>query len=284
MEEEMRLKSIVALVGVFILLSSSISMAESNEDKVVNSYLKKMEKKHAHKLTWISGTFSFNRINRHNDYNDFANYESNNFPSASISWLNDAKILGLELGVVFNDRFAWSLNGEYWLKLGQDLSGSYYYNPIASNIENPKSDIHVYGFSTGLQYYFYNHPDKIGELKKLALRFGGSVGFYQVNWDLWSQYANLNLATNTSTGNNTTFKDNAPGFTVNIGSDYPIKLYKLVLGFDISYLYLNFNDVAWYNSLQQEVVATYNSTPDSRVDLNFSGVTAKMELKRFFSW
>ena len=243
-----------------------------------------METKHIKKLAWVSGNFNFNRINRDNDYNKFANYESRNFTNGDISWLGDAQSLGFDLGVVFKERFSWSIGAEYWLPLGEELSGTYYYEPIGADIENPQSELKVFGISTSLQYYFYNHPKITGELNTLALRVGGSVGFYQASWDLWLEYSNLNLATNTPTITNTTYKDNAPGVSLNLGLDYPVKFYNMVLGIDFGYLYLNFDQVSWYNSIDQEIIASYSGDADGRVDLNLSGFVGKIQVKRFFSW
>ncbi|MDF1543823.1 MAG: hypothetical protein P1R58_01830, partial [bacterium] len=80
------------------------------------------------------------------------------------------------------------------------------------------------------------------------------------------------------------FKGNAPGLSAGFGMDYPLNFYGLSFGADMSYFYLNFTNVAWYNSIDQEVVASVDGTEDGRIDLNFSGVRGKLELKRFFNW
>jgi len=114
------------------------------------------------------------------------------------------------------------------------------------------------------------------------VRVDGSVGYYQASWDLWDGYQNLNLATSVPEGVNTTLKGTAPGFSFGVGADYPLPFFDMALGVDVSYLYLNFTNVAWYNAEDEEIVATYNGTADSRVDLNLSGARARIELKRFF--
>ncbi len=280
----MRFKTIILLVIAVIFICSAIVSANDTEKELTNKFLQRLESKHAQKLTWISGYFSVNRINRDNDYNKFANFESNNFSTADFSWLGDAKSFGLEMGVIFKEKYAWSIGGEYTMKLGEELSGSYLYNPTGTLIENPSSQISLYGFQTGLQYYIYNAPTLEKKLTSLAIRTGISVGYYQVKWDLWSDYSNLNLATSAPTGTNTTFQDNAPSFEIHLGADYPTNFLGLDLGLDMSYLYLNFNQVAWYNSQDNEVVASYNGTSEGRVDLNLSGIRGKIELKHFFNW
>ena len=109
------------------------------------------------------------------------------------------------MGMIFKERFVWTLGGEYWMKQGDELSGSYFYSPVATSISDPRSELKVYGVTTGLQYYLMNPPPKDGILKKMAVRSILSLGYYHADWDLWTEYANLNLATSTSTGNNTTF-------------------------------------------------------------------------------
>ena len=56
------------------------------------------------------------------------------------------------------------------------------------------------------------------------------------------------------------------------------------IGVDFGYMYLNFKNIAWYNSADEEIVVTYNNSEDSRVDLGLSGFRGKVELKRFFTW
>lgn len=279
----MRFKLFITVISLLVFAAGSFVNAET-EDEIVNKYLNRLEKKHVKKVSWISGSFNFHRINRDNDYNKFANYESNNLTGGEFSWLGDGFNFGLDMGVIFNRRFAWSVGGEYWMQMGEELSGTYSYLPTATTLENPKSEIKLYGISTGLQYYLMNPPTEDGILNGLAVRAGGTVGFYQVSWDLWSEYENLNLATNSSTGNNTTFKDNSAGFSFGMGIDYPLNFLKMNVGVDFNYLYLNFDNVAWYNQVDDEVVATYDGTSDGRVDLGFSGFKGKVEIKRFFSW
>ncbi|MEW6412267.1 MAG: hypothetical protein AB1483_07315 [Candidatus Zixiibacteriota bacterium] len=281
----MRPRIIIALTGICLLLSAVIVNAgDSSEDEFIQKYMNKIEKKHTKKLTWVSGYFALNRINRDNDYNKFASYETVNFTDATISWLGDAKTFGLDFGMMFNKRFAWSVGVEYWLKIGESLEGSYFYEPVGAYIENPSSEVHVYGASTMIQYYFYNPPKVDQELENISLRVNAGVGFYQAQWDVWSEYQNLNLATNTSDADNATFKDQALGFSFGAGADYPTRVFGLVLGVDFKYLYLNFDNVAWYNDQDEEIIASYTGDSDGRVDLGLSGFTGKLELKRFFSW
>jgi len=280
----MRFKAAFILAIGLLLVGTSGAFAQNTEDEIVERYMKKLEKKRTTKLAWVSGYFSVNRVNRNNGYNDFAVYESNNFPTATIPWIDQAVSFGADFGVVFKERFVWTLGGEYWMKMGDELSGSYVYTPVATAISDPKSELKVYGITTGLQYYILNPPSKDGVMKSLALRSMMTVGFYHADWDIWQEYNNLNLATSTSTGDNTTFTGTAPGISFGMGADYPIRLFDLVLGVDMSYLYLNFSNVAWYNAQNEEVIVSTTGTADGRVDLELSGFTGKIQIKRFLSW
>ena len=130
----------------------------------------------------------------------------------------------------------------------------------------------------------FNPPTVNEQLTKPAVRLGGSVGYYQASWDLWQDYQNLNLATSESEPTNITYKGTGVGFMVNLGGDYPLKWNGLVVGADIGYLMLNFKNVSWYNSQDEEVVATLDGTSAGRVNLDLSGVKGRFEIKRFFSW
>ncbi len=280
----------VVLSIVLVLLIAVSGFAQTTEDQeteMVERYLDGATRAHTTKIGWVSANFTFNRINRANDYNRFTHYESNNIQGGSLEWLGDAGIFGVEFGTMFKNRFAWSLGGEYWLKLGQTLDGEYVYSPplsTSSTLTDPSSEINVYGIHTGLSYYIMKPPDKVDHLTTLALKVNGTVGYYSATWDLWAQYENYNLTSSMPENQNISYKGSAPGLSIGLSAEYPIGLFGMVLGGDANYLYLNFSNMAWYNSQDQEVVVTYSGDADGRVDLQLSGVRAKVELKRFFSW
>lgn len=283
------MRSIIAVVSTCVVLLAGAAPAASSDTErdLVDQFIKRTEKKHVRKLSWISGSFTINRVNESNDYNRFAAYESDYFPNTNLSSLGNGGAFGLDLGIVFRERFAWSVGGEYWLKLGESQSGSFDYNPPnagSSTVEDLKSEIKVLGMTTGFQYYLAGNPTPTEQLQQLAVRVGGSVGYYQATWDLWSAYQNLNLSTSQSESTNIAFKGSSPGFSLNLGADYPLELMGLAVGADVSYFHLNFGNIAWYNASDEEIVASYDGTADGRVELNLSGVRAKIEVKRFFSW
>jgi hypothetical protein len=276
-----------ALLLAFVLLTFVPAQAQLTEDEMVEKYMGKREKTQVKKTGWISGSYALDRINRNNNYNSFASYASNHFPSTSISWLGQANIIGLDFGLMLKKNFAVSFGGEYWMKFGEDQSGTFSYTPpnqAASVVDGITSEITVYGVSTNLQYYFYNAPTGGSPLTKLAARVGFGAGWYEAKWDLWQNYQDLNLATSTPTGDNATFKDNTIGLNFNVGIDYPLNKWNLGVGLDFGYQYLNFDEIAWYNSADEEVVVTYAGTADSRVELDLSGFRGKVEVKKFFSW
>lgn len=283
----MRLKSVISVVCILTLFCGSLAFGQETEQEIVNRYLQGAEKEHTTKLGWASASFSFNRINRHNDYNSFATSTNSQFGGSGLNWLDNAKAFGVEFGTIFKSRFAWTLGGEYWLKIGETIEGTYTYTPpmgTPMQVTDPTSEIQVFGVYTGFQYYLLNPPDKVAHLQKAAVRIGGSVGYYAANWDLWQQFENLNLSTAVPEDQNTTFKGSAPGLTLSIGVDYPIQVLKMALGADVEYLYLNFKNVAWYNSQDEEIIASYSGDETGRVDLGLSGFRARVQLKRFFSF
>ncbi len=275
------------LCAAAIALSAAGMVSAETEKDIVNRYLKKIEKKQTQKLSWLSLSYTLNRINRNNDYNSFANTVSTQLPETDLPWLGQASTFGVDFGVSVKSKLMWTVGGEYWMKFGTNDDGPYTYTPEAGlslAVENLQSEVKVYGVTTGLQYYIYNAPSASQPLNGLSARVNGTVGYYHAAWDLWPEYQNLNLATSTSESENTTFEGNAPGFTLGVGGDYPLNFFNMNLGVSFGYMYLNFDNVAWYNSQDQEVVVTYNGASDGRVDLDLSGFRGKVELKRFFSF
>ncbi len=283
----MRSLMVALLAGILVLSAVMTSQAENTEQDLINKFLKRTEEKHSSHLSWMSGSFSMNRINRDNDYNSFADFESTNFTNTDLNWLGEAKILGVDAGVIFMEKLSLSVGGEYWLKLGESQTGSFQYSPPggpAITIDDLKTEVQVWGVSTGVSYYFFNKPTTANGLLKPALRVGGTVGLYQATWEVWDEYQNLNLSTALPEGQNIEYKSTAPGFGFNLGLDYPLKWHGIALGMQFGYEYLNFNDIAWYNASDEEIVASYDGTQQGRVELDLSGFKGKIEIKRFFNW
>lgn len=276
-------------IAVLLMAFSVSALAATNpaERELIEKYSRKIQKKHTRKLAWISGSFELNRINQKNDYNRFATYESKNFPGATIAWLDQAKAFSLEYGMRLNDKMAWNVSGEYWLKIGENNSGTFSYTPpggLQTSVTDIVSEIQTYGFSAGLDYYLSGAPTVEESLTGTAFKIGASVGYHFVSWDVWDSYQNLNLATSAPASGNITYKGTAPSFSIGLGAEKPINVAGLSAAVDFEYLYLNFKNVAWYNTIDQEIVATYASSADSRVNLGLSGFRGRIELRRYFSW
>ena len=284
----MRLKLIALAIAAAAIMAQPVT-AQFSEQEIIDRYMKKsdqMQKQHK-KLYWLSGSYAMNRINKNNDYNNFANYTSAQFPTTDILWLNKANSFGLEFGWMFNKKFAVSIGGEYWMTLGQNQSGNFAYNrPIGgtTTVTELISEIKVYGLTSAVHFYLTNPPSSRNHLTNLAVKVGAGIGFYQVSWDVWDEYENINLSSSLPAAINATFKDSNIGLSLSAGAEYPLNFGSMSLGVDVNYLYLNFNNVAWYNSQDQEVVASYAGDTNSRVDLGLSGVRGKIELKKFFNW
>lgn len=280
------------LIGAAIVVATSTLAAQTREKNpqeqaIVDKYLKKVENKHVNKLGWFSANAGLNRLFRDNDYNKFVDYPAGTFVEGRFSYLDMAKSVGADAGLMISRNIGWQFGGEYWLKMGEQLSGTFTYNPPSggtAQVTNPNSEIKVVGFHTGLQYYLLNPPSPQTKLSKLAIRMNGAVGMYSASWDLFSQFENLNLSTASPASTNTTFKDDAIGFRFGLGLDYPLKFGGLNLAVESEYLALNFDQVAWYNQQNNEVIASYTGSSDGRVNLDMSGVRGRIEIKKFFSW
>ncbi|MBI5265832.1 MAG: hypothetical protein HY851_01240 [candidate division Zixibacteria bacterium] len=286
----MRTRILVALAIVFALGSTAAVCAGETEREIVNRYVKKFEKKRIKHTGWLSLTFNLNRLNRDNDYNKFATYQNSQFTGATFKWLNTGQIFGADFGAIIYNKLAFTIGGEYWMTLGQSFQGTYTYTPpvgASTQITDPASSISVHGLVTGLQYYILNHPyDLVGHAptNKPVVKVTGQVGFYRTSWKLWSQYENMNLSTASPEPSNTSFTGSAAGLIFGMGVDYPLKVAGLSLGVDMNYLWLNFKKVSWYNSADQEVVASWNGTPQGRIVMGLSGVRGRIELKKHFTW
>lgn len=283
----MSIKSVISFTLALVLLASAVSFAGDSEQDIINKYLAKTEKAHVQKIGWLSFHYQYNRVNRGSDYNQMASTLSTQISGTDFQWIGNTNAFGLEFGTVFKQNFAWTIGGEFWSKAGTSYSGTFTYTPpsgIPTTVVDPKSEVSVWGITTGMQYYIKNAPQPGSALTKLALRTGLTAGYYVATWDLFDQYQNLNLSTATPESENIAYKGNSVGLSLNVGAEYPIKLWDMTLGMDANYLYLNFGNVAWYNVQDEEIVATWNGEEDGRVDLDMSGFRGKVELKRYFSW
>ena len=101
----MRFSKILMTLVLLAFTSSAIAQGSSSEDEVINRYLKKTIKEQTRNMGWISANYTLNRVNKDNDYNKFASYESSNFASSSVSPLDKAHSFGFDGGITAFDNF-----------------------------------------------------------------------------------------------------------------------------------------------------------------------------------
>jgi hypothetical protein len=289
----MRSRIAMIALGCFLMVAVGNAFAGDSEQDIVNKYLQKAEKKTQPKkearVGWFNVGAQYNRINRSStDYVKFDNALNTEMSGGSFNGLYNAKSINADLGTMVTRHLGLSVGGEYWLKNSETISGTVQYSPGGGapiSLVNPTSEIKVMGGFAQAQYYLLNPPSTSKQNHGVSAWLGGTAGYYGVSWSVFQAYQNLNLSTATPDpgGTNATFKGTAPGFSINMGIEYPI-ISGLTMSADANYLYLNFTNVAWYNSSNQEVVASYDGTKDGRVDLNFNGLRGKFAIRKYFKW
>ncbi len=281
-------KKLFLLVGVLFLFVAIGSAFGQTEDEIVARYMKKAQSKQKTKVGFFSANFSYGVLAIDNGYNNFASYaDSRISPGNPIGGIWRTNQLGANFGLMMSSRTALKFGFEYWLQMGVDKTGDYVLGiePLGTQTDfNLISQVQIYGFTGGADYYLLNPPDRNGVFHSLALRVGANGGYYMANWEVWEGLTTYNLVTANFEANNDPLKDNTIGFSVSAGVDYPTPVFDLLLGADISYQYLNFDNVKSYNSVDEELYLSYSDTGTDRVDLDFSGLRGKIELKRFFNW
>lgn len=268
------------------------------EDEIVAKYLKKAEKKKIKKVGFAVIQGSYGRLNTNNTYNQFASQVS---PMIASAVGLDARLPGIYrskeffagVGLMASPKASVTFGFNYWLKLGSNQTGDYNLALLnaADSLDHMgfdlTSEIQVYGFSSSLEYYLTNPPDKDGFMTGLALKAIVGGGYYFANWSVWQDFAGYNLDADATTDPTTAIQGkltgSAPGFTVGFASEYPIGLAGLVVEGSAIYRYLNFSNMKWYNDSDEEIVAIYQQSGD-RVDIDLSGPRARMGFKKYFSW
>jgi len=284
--------TLILTLGLAILLIAP-AMAQT-EDEMVAKFLKKTEKKHQSKVGYLVLNGSLGRLYRDNDYNMFTNRVSPLVSSLSggtgeVKKLNYTYELALGFGVMPTHKTAVEIGFAYWLKQGSSQTGDF--NLSLVNLDDPNdqygfdlsSEVQVYGFNLNVDYYLSGPPDKEGILNGLALKAGGGLGYYAASWQLWDGFTGFNLSTSEPEVISGKLTGSAPGVTANVAAELPMGLAGLVLEAEARYLYLNFTGMKWYNSSNEEVVATVNNS-GLKVELDMSGPRFQLGLKRYFSW
>jgi hypothetical protein len=282
------IKKLVPLFAVIFLFTIAASAFSQTEDDIIAKYLKKAEKKQRVKVGFFALTGSYGKLPNESDYTKFTSYVNNKItPGLPLEGIWRSKQFGAEMGMMIARQLAIKVGFEYWLKMGNEVTGDYTMaiEPLGTHSNfNIKSEIQVYGFGAGMDYYLLNPPDKDGLANALSLRLGAGGGYYMAKWDIWSGASTFNLSLDNYEQNSDPLKGSTPAFSAWVGADYPIRLFNLMFGVDINYQYLNFTKLHSYNNLGEELYVTYSDSSSDRVKLDFSGFRGKVVFKKYFTW
>jgi hypothetical protein len=273
---------------VILVIALAGSAFSQTEDEIIAKYLKKTEKKHNPKVGFVGLTGAYGKLPNETDYLKFRNYYNNNIvPGNPIDGIWRSKQFGLEMGMMFARQFSFKVGFEYWLKMGSEVTGDYTLAVEPLGVQSDftiNSEVQVYGFSAGFDYYFLNPPSNKGVVNALSVRLGANGGLYMAKWEIWSGASAFNLSLENFEQASDPYTGSAPTFSVWLGADYPIQFFGLLLGAEVDYRYLNFNKLHAYNDLGEELYVTYSADSADRVKLDFSGLRGKVVLKRYFTW
>jgi hypothetical protein len=283
---------VIMVIGLSLLLITP-AFAQT-EDELVAKFLKKTERKQSKKVGFLVVNGSFGRLFQDNDYNKFTTrvnplLASVGSTTPTVEKINNSYELFGGFGMISSRKTAAQFGFTYWLKQGSAQTGDF--NLSLVNMNDPgdlygfnlKSEIQVYGLTGEVHYYLSEPPDKYGKLHNIAFKLGAGFGFYFANWELWDGFTGYNLSAGTSEVIEGKLKGSAPGFKALAGAELPIGLAGLVVEGAAQFLYLNFTGMKWYNSNNEETVATVNNS-GKKVELNMSGPRVQLGLKRYFSW
>lgn len=275
-------KKTAILVSVIFAFGLVGTCYAQTEDEIVAKYLQKVEKKQTHsKVGFISGHFSYGKLSDDIGYNQFTFASSSDLavldggfnPRGGIFRSDE---IGLQLGMLVSRKMAFKIGFDYWVPMETpaDVETNMTVGVLEFN-DNFRADskVDVYGFNAGLDYYLLNGPDDLGKINNLALKLGAGAGIYMTRWNIWQ-------ADDTDSE---PLKSNSPGFWFAAGLEYPAPILGLVMAGDLRYFYLNFSDLASYNSQSGDLELAYTAD-GQELGLDFSGFRGTIELKRYFSW
>ena len=280
-------KLIPLLVAFFAVTVVSPILAQT-EDEIIAQYLKKAEKQRKHQIYFFSCSFAYGKLASQSDYNKFYNHTNLNVtPGDPLTGIWRSKQFGADFGMMVSKRASIKLGFEYWMKLGNGSTGDYNLGVSPLGLQEDfdlRSEVSVYGFSGGFDYYLKNPPDNNGLINTLSVKVGAGAGYYNAKWELWDAASSFNLSTEIPETNNEALTGSAPGISGWVGVDYPIGIFGLLASVNVNYLYLNFDNIRVYNDLNEELYVSFSDNPTDRVDLDFSGLRGKLEFKRYFRW
>ncbi len=275
------------LVAILVIALAGLAFSQT-EDEIIAKYLKKTEKKQKVKVGFFALTGAYGKLPNETDYLKFRNYSNNHIsPGNPIDGIWRSKQFGIEFGMMFARQFAAKAGFEYWLKMGNKVTGDYSFaiEPLGTQTDfTIKSEVQVYGFSAGIEYFPLNPPGMDGLVNSLSVRLGISGGLYMAKWEIWSGADAFNLSLGQPEPNLDPLTGSTPAFSACLGADYPIRFFNLMIGAEADYQYLNFDKLHSYNDLGEELYVTYSDDSADRVKLDFSGFRGKIVIKRYFTW
>lgn len=285
-------KLVAVLLAAIFLLAIASSAFSQTEDEIVAQYLKKVEKRHRHRIYFMDVSFAYGKLPNDNPYNSFYNYANSNIAgqngsSNPLTGIWRSKEFGANFGLMVSRNMSFKFGFKYWHKLGNSVVGDYNFGIAPLGLQENfdlKSEVQVYGFTGGIDCHILNPPNREGIVNSLALRIGAGGGIYMVKWDIWEGSNSFNLSADLYEETTEPLKGSAPGFSAWVGADYPIGVFDLLVGTDIIYQHLNFDNVHSYNNLGEELYVIYSDNTADRVTLDFSGLRGKIELKKYFQW
>jgi len=282
------IRKLMPLLAILLVIAVAGSAFSQTEDEIIAKYLKKAEKKHRDKVGFIGLTGAYGKLPNETDYLKFRNYSNNNIaPGNPIDGIWRSKQFGFEMGMMVARQFSVKAGFDYWLKMGNEATGDYTMAIEPLGIQDNftiKSEIQVYGFWAGFDYYLLNPPNRAALVNALSVRCGASGGLYMANWDIWSGASAFNLSLENFEQNSDPYTGSTPSFSAWVGADYPTPFFNMLVGLEATYQYLNFDKLHAYNSLGEELYVTYSDNSSDRVKLDFSGFRGKVVLKRYFAW
>lgn len=262
------------------------------EKAIVNKFLgRSKEKKHIRRTGYVAVSVNGGLLDG-GDYDRFSAYNNSNIYRTDggtdvLGQLSNSQELNVEFGLMTGERSAFSLGMAYWLQNGSSNQGDFVLGvePLGTqNAYTLRSEIKVYGVSSGGEFYLTNPPDVRGEFQGLSVALGADVGYYFTKWSLWEGTGNINLSTGLFEQVSDPLTGQSLGFGGSLRFAYPTGIFGAALGLEAGYTQLKFSEVSWQNASGESIYATYSNNASDRVELDFSGFRGKFELRKFMSW
>jgi hypothetical protein len=291
------------VIGLLMVLSSPQSVTADekggrpsikttpDEAAAKAKFIKDSEEKHAPRVSFLALRVGGGLLDG-GDYNKFAAFNNSNITrtdggSEVLRELSNSYEIGIEMGVMLGAKSSISLNVDYWLKNGSNVVGDYTFGvaPLGSQTGFAlQSEITVYGAAANFGYFLLNPPSKLGVSKGLSVEAIGSAGFYFSKWDVWQGSGNVNLSTGLFEQVGGSMTDQSPGFGAGMRFSLPTGVFGTSLALEGGYLQLKFSNPSWKNSSNEEIFATFSANSTDKVELDFSGLRSKFEIRKFLSW